>query len=106
MLQTSIPLDKFKEELSLYTGLIPYRLLYTPHWLTLLPPPELSSVALGAKISSVSDEFFAEAFNLLKVEVIYHLHKCFLSHIHVCSAGTKLERVVWTQRCFVFWLGK
>ena len=30
---------------------------------------ELSSVALGGKIISVSDEFFAEAENLLKVEV-------------------------------------
>jgi len=29
---------------------------------------ELSSVALGSKIVSVSDEFFAEAFHLIKVE--------------------------------------
>lgn len=30
---------------------------------------ELSSVALGAKVVKVSDEFFAEAFHLLKVDV-------------------------------------
>ena len=30
---------------------------------------EISSVALGGKIIAVSDEFFAEAENLLKVEV-------------------------------------
>lgn len=30
---------------------------------------ELSSVALGGKIVKVSDEFFAEAFHLLLVEV-------------------------------------
>jgi len=30
---------------------------------------ELSSVALGGKIVNLSDEFFAEAFHLLKVEV-------------------------------------
>jgi hypothetical protein len=32
---------------------------------------EVSSVALGAKIVSFSDEFFAEASNLLKVEVSF-----------------------------------
>lgn len=30
---------------------------------------ELSSVALGGRIVAVSDEFFAEAFHLLLVEV-------------------------------------
>ena len=30
---------------------------------------ELSSIALGGKIVSVSDEFFAEAFHLILVEV-------------------------------------
>jgi len=30
---------------------------------------ELSSVALGGKVISVSDEFFAEAYHLLLVEV-------------------------------------
>ncbi|EAU91039.2 allantoicase [Coprinopsis cinerea okayama7 len=44
----SIPLDHFKETFSTCT--------------------ELSSTAIGGRIVSVSDEFFAEAFNLLKVE--------------------------------------
>ncbi|KAF8577107.1 Allantoicase [Ramaria rubella] len=43
-----IPLDRFQQEFSSYT--------------------EISSVALGASIVSVSDEFFAEASHLLKVE--------------------------------------
>lgn len=30
---------------------------------------ELSSVALGARVSSVSDDFFAEASNLITIEV-------------------------------------
>ncbi|OSD06855.1 allantoicase [Trametes coccinea BRFM310] len=48
MTYTPIPLDKFKETFS--TDI------------------ELSSVALGGQIVSVSDEFFAEAFHLLLVE--------------------------------------
>lgn len=43
-----VPLDNFKQELAAYT--------------------ELSSDAIGARIVAVSDEFFAEAANLLKVE--------------------------------------
>ena len=35
---------------------------------------EVSSVALGGKIVSFSDEFFAEASNLLKVEVSLRSH--------------------------------
>jgi hypothetical protein len=31
-------------------------------------PVEISSVALGGKVTSVSDEFFAKAFHLLLVE--------------------------------------
>jgi len=50
---------------------------------------ELSSVALGGKIVSVSDEFFAEAFNLLKVEVsgicYYCMCQC-LDVIPVCTS--------------------
>lgn len=33
-------------------------------------PQELSSIALDGKVIDVSDEFFAEAKNLIKVEVI------------------------------------
>jgi hypothetical protein len=32
-------------------------------------PPELSSVALGGSITGVSDDFFADAINLLSVHV-------------------------------------
>ena len=39
--------------------------LITPNW----PLSELSSVALGGQVISVSDEFFADAFHLLLVEV-------------------------------------
>ncbi|KAH6914382.1 allantoicase [Coprinopsis sp. MPI-PUGE-AT-0042] len=45
---TFVPLDDFKQEFGAYT--------------------ELSSDAIGARIVAVSDEFFAEASNLLKVE--------------------------------------
>lgn len=46
-----IPLDRFLEKFSDTT--------------------ELSSVSLGARIISVSDEFFAEAYHLLLVEVCW-----------------------------------
>jgi hypothetical protein len=74
-----------------------------------LRSPELSSVALGATICSVSDEFFAEAFHLLKVEVskqlnTYVLHSCSLN-LDLYPACTKHGRVVWTQRRVVFRVG-
>lgn len=62
-----IPLDDFTEAFSGTTGALPA--------LNLSEQPdrqsvqELSSVALGGKVLSVSDEFFAEAFHLLLVEV-------------------------------------
>lgn len=37
-------------------------------------PAEISSVALGGRAVRWSDEFFAEASNLLKVEVRTHSH--------------------------------
>ena len=43
--------------------------------LTERKPTELSSVALGGTVTSVSDEFFAEAFHLLLVEV-----RSYISH--------------------------
>lgn len=66
MVETRRPLEKFKDELSLYTG---SRSLCQYVLSLLTAPLELSSEALGATITSVSDEFFAEAFHLLKVEV-------------------------------------
>jgi allantoicase len=47
---TSIPLEQFQQEFKDTST-------------------EVSSVALGGRIVSFSDEFFAEATNLLKVEV-------------------------------------
>ncbi len=68
-----IPLDDFKDPFSTSIGksdnrsqprvpLKPVRFRRTNN-------PELSSVALGGHVVSVSDEFFAEAFHLLLVEV-------------------------------------
>ncbi|KZT42454.1 Allantoicase [Sistotremastrum suecicum HHB10207 ss-3] len=45
-----------------------YKILLPEQYKTLTSFTELSSVALGGSIVSVSDEFFAEAVNLLKVE--------------------------------------
>lgn len=68
-----IPLDDFKDVFSTTIGksrsryqsrvsLKPVRFRRTHN-------PELSSVALGGQVVSVSDDFFAEAFHLLLVEV-------------------------------------
>ncbi|PFH53826.1 hypothetical protein AMATHDRAFT_45281 [Amanita thiersii Skay4041] len=53
-----IALSHFAEHFALSTGLC----------IRALPSVELSSIALGASVISVSDDFFAEAENLLKVE--------------------------------------
>ena len=48
---------------------------------------ELSSDAIGARIVAVSDEFFAEASNLLKVEVSRELFA--VLHLSLTSVVTK-----------------
>jgi hypothetical protein len=77
---------------------------------------EVSSVALGGKIVSFSDEFFAEASNLLKVHVssLTALPTCYRTILTCFSVrlGSPLttalglhEGSVWTQRSLVRWLG-
>ena len=69
---TSIPLDDFQLKLgSAGTGeddkpLSPPLPPLTPGCSSF---PEISSVALGGKVIAVSDDFFADVANLLKVEV-------------------------------------
>jgi allantoicase len=64
MAYESIPLEAFHESFKFNTGVYYICSLFNgPHTTV------LSSVALGAKVVKVSDEFFAEAFHLLKVEV-------------------------------------
>lgn len=62
-----IPLEDFTKAFSstigAYVGLSKPERPLTSHL-------ELSSVAIGGQVVSVSDEFFAEAFHLLLVEVI------------------------------------
>jgi len=68
------------------------------------PISELSSVALGGRIVAVSDEFFAEAFHLLQVEVCLHFYvACNL--IHFSQARAIYEGSVWTQWRTLQWLG-
>ena len=63
-----VPLDQFSTTFGTSIG---------THWTltrhsftqTLPSSAELSSVALGGKVESCSDEFFAEAFQLILVEV-------------------------------------
>jgi hypothetical protein len=66
---------------------------------------ELSSIALGGKAVSVSDEFFAEASHLILVEVnisCENLVGAYLSVRHLLVEGpTKLERPIRTQRRFI-----
>lgn len=71
---------------------------------------EISSVALGGKILSCSDEWFAPASDLLKVSQV-HLcvvgsHCCSLIEMHLGMSvtlnvlgwpGTKHERAIWSQ---------
>jgi hypothetical protein len=56
-----------------------------------LSPKELSSVAFGGKVISVSDELFAEAFHLILVEVSF----CMKIHLISCSISIngRLHRV-------------
>ena len=70
-----VPLQDFEEKFSAFTGIF-----FTiscdkkgSHLST-----ELSSVALGGRIVAVSDEFFAEASNLLKVEVSRELFAVYI----------------------------
>lgn len=76
MSYTQIPLEKFQETFSTAIGasdllILPLfaRLGTSTHAKSASCVTELSSVALGGEIVSVSDEFFAEAFHLLQVEV-------------------------------------
>jgi hypothetical protein len=64
---------------------------------------ELSSVALGGKIVSVSDEFFAEAFHLILVEVSPMSLTVCLSE--TLEGPAKLERPIWTKGRALQWLG-
>jgi allantoicase len=61
-----ISLDKYSEAFLNTTGkTLDDRYLRSDHC------QELSSVTLGGKVISVSDEFFAEAFHLILVEVSF-----------------------------------
>ena len=64
-----IPLDRFAKSFTGFIGAcaLNLELFLSPE--TYLIYIELSSVALGGKICSVPDEFFAEAYHLLLVEV-------------------------------------
>jgi len=54
-------------------------------------------VALGGRIVAVSDEFFAEAFHLLLVEVCLRFRvACCVTHVGQARAFD--EGSVWTQR--------
>ena len=55
---------------------------------------EVSSVALGGQIVSVSDEFFAEAFHLLLVEVCL-VSASQLQKTNYLLASSKLQGPVW-----------
>ncbi len=68
-----VPLDSFKDAFSTaigicHTPVVPFIDITDPYYRN----AELSSVALGGSICSVSDEFFAEANHLLLVEVSTH----------------------------------
>ena len=63
-------------------------------------PPELSSIALGGRVVSVSDEFFAEAYHLLLVEVRILANR-FRNLNSLITASVFSERSVWTKRCAV-----
>jgi len=61
-----IPLDDFKEHLAHTSGAF---LSVCDRSRTQTRVVELSSLAIGGRIVAVSDEFFAEAVNLLRLEV-------------------------------------
>lgn len=103
---TRIPLDKFTETFSTATGTTISRIADRAQ---LTVNQELSSVALGGQIISVSDEFFAEAFNLLLVEVSAirsicssnsylcsppRVSKANLDLMALCSVDGKLEGII------------
>jgi allantoicase len=62
-----ISLDRFSGTFATFIGM--YDRQYRCFKSKLMPYAELSSIALGGQIVSVSDDFFAEAFHLLLVEV-------------------------------------
>lgn len=65
---------------------------------------EISGVSLGGKVISCSDEFFADASNLLKVGVSFQRHSCdrpytlivslYTAFRSACSARIEHERSV------------
>lgn len=57
--------------------------------------PELSSVALGGKVVKVSDEFFAEAFHLLEVEVSSTASASLQYIKSLSTASSQPQRAVW-----------
>lgn len=63
-------------------------------------------MAIGGDIVAVSDEFFAEAFNLLLVEVRAQIlllsHPALMPHLIACS---ELERTIWAKRSAVQRMG-
>lgn len=64
-----VALSDFSSRFSTFTG-EPTSLLFFVVWVPDVGiAVELSSVALGGRIVGVSDEFFAEAYQLLLVEV-------------------------------------
>jgi allantoicase len=94
MAYESIPLEAFHETFKFNTGMCCICSLFDPQvtWLDL----ELSSVALGGKVVKVSDEFFAEAFHLLEVEVSpmanVNLQNAFKT---LSTASSQPQRAVW-----------
>jgi len=66
MASERVALELFTSRFANVTGMF-MSLFYEVPIITL--PSELSSIALGGRVTSVSDEFFAEAHHLLLVEV-------------------------------------
>ena len=81
-----VSLDKFAETFSTTIGTCVTR-VFPESPADNTARAELSSVALGGQVCSVSDEFFAEAYQLLLVEV------CRLSHHSHCSSLTVTRRL-------------
>jgi len=57
---------------------------------------ELSSVSIGGQVVNVSDEFFAEAYQLLLVEVSASLSCRQSDSIRNRIAASELRQTVWT----------
>lgn len=85
---TSIPLDQFQQEFKDTST-------------------EVSSVALGGRIVSFSDEFFAEAVNLLKVEVSHTrlVTGRLVCMLMSCIAISVVGGPVWAQGRALRWVG-